>query len=250
MKSKCLIIMTTHNRLEATKKSIKSIIFSLLFNDTLHYDLCVVDNHSTDGTLLYLMELKAIYKERISLIALDINEGKGAAANYGIFQNIDKFNSYDYFISIDNDIVVPKNCFNVLIDCSRYIKHWALIAPEYTGKPKYHHDVSTDKRYKELKLPNGYSYITKRMGIRGGIWLMNKEFLKKYHGYSKKRIFGLDDKVMLIDTLKEEYSSGIIPTIEVLHLPDKNKAYAEWKRNIQEKIKTDEEYKARESFWK
>lgn len=233
--------MTTCNRLNSTKKSIESIALS----DYRYLDLCIVDNNSTDGTLKYLMELKLKYKKNIKLIALNNNEGKGQAANYGIFNT---FNWYDYFISIDNDIVVPEHCFSTLIDCSNHIKHWALIAPEYVSKRKYHYNVSTDKRYEKTKLPNGYTYITKRMGIRGGIWLMNKEFLEKYHGYSTKRIFGLDDKVMLIDTLKEEYSSGIIPEIEVVHLEDKNKAYAEWKKDIQEKIKTDEGYKARESF--
>lgn len=234
--------MTTFNRIESTKKSIESIALS----DYRDLNLCVVDNDSTDGTLKYLMELKLKYKNRIKLIALNKNEGKGAAANHGIFRD---FNSYDYFISIDNDIVVPEHCVSTLIDCSRYIKHWALIAPEYKNEKKYHYNVSTDKRFDEIKLPNGYSYMTKRMGIRGGIWLMNKEFLRKYHGYSTRRIFGLDDKVMLIDTLKEEYSSGIIPAIEVLHLEDKNKVYAKWKKEIQEKIKTDEGYKSGESFW-
>lgn len=249
MKKKCLVVMTTYNRLESTKKSIKSVIFAMMLNNNIHYDLCIVDNDSTDGTLRYIMRLKLKYKERITLIALDTNKGKGVAANYGLFNHIVGFNSYDYFISIDNDIVVPPSCFNVLINCSRYIKNWALLAPEYTGEEKYHYNVSTSKKWKEIMLPNDCIFVKKRMGIRGGIWLMSKEFLQKYHGYSTKRIFGLDDKVMQIDALKGKYISGIIPEIEVLHLKDKNKKYAKWKKDIQEQIKTVEDYKADASFW-
>ncbi len=74
------IIIITCNRLGYTKLCIESILDKTVYHP---YEVIVVDNDSTDGTLEYLELLK---KKRLikKLILLDKNYGAGYAMNQGI----------------------------------------------------------------------------------------------------------------------------------------------------------------------
>ena len=69
------IVILTHNQLEFTRQCLDSI---RLCTDE-PYELIVVDNGSTDGTVDYLRSLPGV-----RLIANETNRGFPAAANQGI----------------------------------------------------------------------------------------------------------------------------------------------------------------------
>lgn len=111
------IIVITRNRLGYTKLTLDSI-----FKKTVYYpyELIVVDNNSTDGTIDYLKDLEnrgMIDK----LILLDKNYGAGYAMNQGI-----KVASGKYYIRSDNDMVYNLGWLTALIKALVKIPHSLL----------------------------------------------------------------------------------------------------------------------------
>lgn len=85
------IVLITHNRLDVTQKCIKSIL-----DHTVGYELIVVDNGSTDGTVEWLENLR-----RATVIRNKENLGVPKARNQGI-----RATRHEYIVIMDNDVVV------------------------------------------------------------------------------------------------------------------------------------------------
>lgn len=89
------IILVTFNRLEFTKKTLKSI----QERTKIPYNLIVVDNNSTDGTRDFLISTEKDYKK---VVLLDENIGLEMALNEGF-----KYVESDIFVTTDNDCIAP-----------------------------------------------------------------------------------------------------------------------------------------------
>lgn len=194
-----LIVMVTYYRLDLTKQSVNSI----LNNTKAEFDLSIIDNGSQDGTADYLRVLKRKYPN-IRARLLDKNIGKGAAANK-IFKEIDRF-KYDYIVGIDNDIIVPENWLSVLIDCSKYLDKWGLLAPNHAGVHKIL------PRAKKKHLPNKQTLIFNPC-IAGGTWLINKKLYRSIGGYREDRFYGGVDGDYNIRAQKAGFRNGIVKDI-------------------------------------
>ncbi|AZR72017.1 hypothetical protein BBF96_00505 [Anoxybacter fermentans] len=101
------IIIITRNRLGYTRLCLQSILKKTIYRP---YEIIVVDNNSTDGTVEYLTDLKnrGIIEK---LILLDKNYGAGYATNEGI-----KHAKGFYLIRSDNDMVYNRGWLTALID--------------------------------------------------------------------------------------------------------------------------------------
>jgi len=103
---KTLLVLTTANQLEYTKKTIQS--FKLSAPDFV--DLLVIDDHSIDGTPEYCKnnDIQFITK-RVS---------KGVTHSWNIGYSVFKERNYNYLILANNDILIPfgaiKNFIKVL----------------------------------------------------------------------------------------------------------------------------------------
>ncbi|MGI1690245.1 glycosyltransferase [Thermoanaerobacter uzonensis] len=96
------IIILTHNQLTYTKLCIESI---RQYTD-VPYEIIVVDNASTDGTVEWLKKQKDIL-----LIENDRNMGFAAGCNQGI-----KASKGEYIVLLNNDTIVTKNWLKNMID--------------------------------------------------------------------------------------------------------------------------------------
>lgn len=92
------IVMLTHNSLALTVDCINSI-----FKYTKDFELIIVDNDSTDGTVGYLQELTIKY-DNIKIIFNNKNKLFAKANNQGL-----KLATGEYFIILSNDIIVSEN---------------------------------------------------------------------------------------------------------------------------------------------
>lgn len=109
------IIVIALNGLDYTKRCIESI----RKYTNLPYELIVVDNGSTDGTLEYLKQQKDI-----KLIANTENVGAPFARNQGL-----KVAKGEYIMFFDNDIVATKNWLDILVDHAKNNPDIGLIGP-------------------------------------------------------------------------------------------------------------------------
>ena len=127
------IILTTMNQLELTKKALKS-----LYEHTSDFELVVIDNCSTDGTIEYIKE------QNIPIISFEKNTSLTEALNTGIRYFFDKeyeTNFYD-ICWIHNDMTfydgwldALKNYLKDHKDCGRVASHNMRdpLAPERPG---------------------------------------------------------------------------------------------------------------------
>jgi len=131
------IIILTHNQLEYTKKCIESI-----FTHTKEpFDLIVVDNGSTDGTVEYLeTEVGGQGAEgRFRIIKNKENLGFAAGNNQGMAAA-----RGDYILLMNNDIVVTSGWLERMILCAERDPKIGIVGPmsNYVSGPQFVEDVT------------------------------------------------------------------------------------------------------------
>lgn len=106
------IMMVTYNRLELTKRMLKTF-----FENTIGpYHLIIVDNGSTDGTQEWLKEMIENNSAMIHLHFNSENKGIAVGRNQGL-QLADKLVSdAEYLCTIDNDIEVHHDWLRQILD--------------------------------------------------------------------------------------------------------------------------------------
>ena len=164
------IVTVTMNRKALVQRSISSI----LRHTPPPYELIVVDNGSSDGTVDYLLTLK----DKISVIQLGQNFGKGKAANLAF--GIATGTHIAYF---DSDIVVPKGWLQEVRPAYEAIPNVGWLSLSYQGIP---YNKETLRRYGEITLAE-YG------GIGGGMVFLSRARLLQLGGYVEDRLYGLID---------------------------------------------------------
>jgi spore maturation protein CgeB len=99
--SRTSIIILTHNRLDITKECLEALL-----RYTQNYELIVVDNGSTDGTVQYLES-----KGKIKIIRNEENLGVIKARNQGL-----RASTADHIVMMDNDVFVREGWLEELFD--------------------------------------------------------------------------------------------------------------------------------------
>ena len=126
------ILLTTYNRIELLKKTIKYINERTFYP----YRIIVIDNNSTDGTKHFLKE-KKVQGQIFDHLFLEENIGQSRALNKGFeliewWENEKRRPSSDFFITTNDDIYPPmfepKNCW-----LKRMIDIFERNEPEYGG---------------------------------------------------------------------------------------------------------------------
>ena len=94
------IIVLTYNNLEFNKNCIHSILNTTAY---ANYELIIVDNQSTDGTVEYLKELEAKKLPQVKIILNPVNSGFAGGNNLGIREA-----KGDYVLLLNNDTVISR----------------------------------------------------------------------------------------------------------------------------------------------
>ena len=97
---KVSIVVLTYNNLELNKYCIRSILEKTAYSN---YELIVLDNCSTDGTVEYLKELKRAEDPRVKIIINEKNSGFAGGNNLAIDQS-----TGEYIMLLNNDTVVTR----------------------------------------------------------------------------------------------------------------------------------------------
>ena len=116
------IIILTRNQIEYTQKCIASI----LKHTQRPFELIIVDNGSTDGTVEYLESEAFTGKTsgRIKIIKNKTNHGFAAGNNQGM-----AIAKGDYFLLMNNDIVVTADWIEQLVDCVEQRPEIGIVGP-------------------------------------------------------------------------------------------------------------------------
>lgn len=167
---KISLMMVTYNRLELTKKTLENIK-----NKTnIDYNLIVVDNCSTDGTVEYLKELDC------HLILNNENLGIGRARNQSLLY-ADKLGT-DWYCTIDNDIDVPDGWLVDSINILKNNKDYGAIG------------ANMESVQYPIVTKNGCTFQDKPRGNLGTACMVFRKELHQAIGFFKEyNKYGLED---------------------------------------------------------
>ena len=115
------IIIVNYNSFPFTKKCIDSIYKS----NFKKYKIILIDNNSTDNSVIKINEYIKSSNKDLKFISNDFNSGYAAGINIGIKYSIDK-KDCKYLFVLNNDTLITANCLNDLVD--NYKKN-TIVAP-------------------------------------------------------------------------------------------------------------------------
>jgi GT2 family glycosyltransferase/glycosyltransferase involved in cell wall biosynthesis len=117
---KISIVLITFNNLEYTKSCIESIF---TYSRYPNFELILVDNHSQDGTIEYLKELKS-RKPTVQVILNEENKGFAGGNNLGL-----KVAEGEYIVFLNNDTVVTRDWLYALMSVIKKNPRLGMIGP-------------------------------------------------------------------------------------------------------------------------
>ena len=168
------IILVTFNGLEATKNCIESIHKYT----NISYELIIVDNGSTDGTLEYIDSLsnaKTIHNQK--------NLGFSAANNIGI-----KNSKGDYILLLNNDTIVTEGWLNGLLRAINLAPevglagpktNWVFSSSQIVDSPKYKSQAELQTYAKGFTNQHKNEYLLTNEILVGFCLLIKKEVIDK-----------------------------------------------------------------------
>lgn len=128
---KTAIITLTFNKLEQATKPFLDSLYKFTSEDD--FDLIIVDNHSTDGTVEYINEFKKNHSN-ITLICNEENLGYSKGNNIGLrkVQNSD----YEFIGLLNNDILFTPNWLIDTVKSFEKDEQLGMISPRNNEKCK------------------------------------------------------------------------------------------------------------------
>lgn len=132
------VIILTHNRLDVTKPCLESLL-----QTSQNYELIIVDNASTDGTVDWITH----NVKNARIIRNSENKGVAKARNQGIRET-----STDYVVMMDNDVVLQHGWFE---DLYKPIQEGA----DAVGIEGWQIDHSFQASYKCVKQGERFDYL-------------------------------------------------------------------------------------------
>ncbi|HHW03154.1 MAG TPA: glycosyltransferase [Thermoanaerobacterales bacterium] len=178
IKGLCSIIVLTCNQLEYTKKCLNSV---RIYTD-VPYEIIIVDNGSTDGTVDFLEK-----QNDITLVKNDKNLGFAKGCNQGI-----KISKGEFIVLLNNDTIVTKNWLRNLVDFMNNHEDAGIVGPvtnNVSGMQKINVDLKTiddihkfadkynnsDLRYKKVMRLVGFCMMIRRQ-LLDEIGLLDENF--------------------------------------------------------------------------
>lgn len=166
--NKVSIVILTYNNLDYTKVCVDSI---RKYNDKNTYELIIVDNNSTDGTVEWIKE-----QTDIKCILNDVNEGFPRGCNQGI-EIAEKEN--DIFLLNNDTVIMPNSIFNLRMglysskdvgatgpvsNSVSYYQQVNIEAKEFGDYLKFalENNISNENEYEERLKLVGFAMLIKR----------------------------------------------------------------------------------------
>lgn len=186
--------MVNHNGKNLLEKNLPHILKTTGVN----YDVCVVDNDSTDDSVPFLEEKYS----QIRIIKSQCNLGYGRGHNLAI----EKYPEYDYYVFMNNDIRVTPDWLTKMVEVFNNKEKVGAVGPKIllsqnkdgrevinsAGMGINNHYMAYD-RYEGEYDEAQYSLTEKVDGICGAVMLVSKEVLGKVKGFHPNMFLYYED---------------------------------------------------------
>jgi len=233
----CLLGMVTYNRLDLTKESLTSLLQTA--SPDL-YELVIVDNASTDGTVEYLKTLShpclkdIFYNE----------ENLGTAGALNMVWEIG-YDSGQHVGKIDNDMVFyDKDWLDKMYHVVEVTEDVAIVGlkrRDLEEKPNHNEEFF---RTRLFTLPGG-QVIEISHHVMGNCWLVSYSALRKLGALVQIGPYGLDDSLYCLRAKVAGLLSVFVPDVSIEHIDPghpKYPQYTQWKIDVAGEILRGGEY--------
>ena len=151
---KVSVIVLTYNNLQYNIDCITSILEKTAY---ANYELIIVDNQSTDGTIEYLKDLETKQIPNVKIIFNTENSGFAGGNNLGI-----KASTGDYVLLLNNDTIVTRGWMTSLVKHMENDKLYGMCNP-VTNSIGNESQIETNYKSKEEMEVFAYNYTLKHM---------------------------------------------------------------------------------------
>lgn len=199
------VISVTWNRLGMVKEALQA----LLDSTPPEAEIIYLDNGSTDGTAEYLQE----HLDRVKVVCLGRNYGKGIAANIGF-----KMAKGRWICYLDSDVKVPSGWFPTIRNAYEKLPKAGWLSLPYENIV---HALDEDQRFTSM--------LTTQ--ITGGMMFLSRPVLDALGGLMDDRLYGFLDIEYAQRARDRGYKVGYVLTDKYLeHLGTQDsREYKEWK---------------------
>ena len=191
---KILIVIVNYNGKHLLAKNLPSVIST----DYKDFDIVVVDNDSSDGSVEYLRENFPTVK----VVESGENLGFGKGNNLGVHT----YPNYDAYLFLNNDVSVPKDWLKELVKVIENDNKIGAVGPKvlYSKKKngKYivnsagiqvdKHFMAYDRYDKEEDNPK-YDVVEEIDALMGGAFLVRRDVFEKAGGFNPKMFLYYED---------------------------------------------------------
>lgn len=223
-KTRVAVYSLTMNRLNYSKLAFNSLFTKAGYN----FDLFIVDNGSTDGTVEWLQELVPHgYCKKITIQLNKDNKGISIASN----QAIKMINDYDVICKFDNDcICLTPGCVSAMVDIY-HSNHLIALSPYVEGL-KDNPGGATRVEYGKIK--EYFLGLTRHLG--GIFHFVSANAYKDWHWDEESPLHGMQDLEFSNYLNSNGYINAYLEDYKVNHGPTGTVGqYQDYKKYFEER---------------
>ena len=226
---KLSIIIVSFNTKEIITKCIQAIVESEKFAD--NFEIVVIDNASTDGSVQYLQE----NIPHIKIISLEKNIGFAAANNIGV-----KNSKGEYVLFLNPDVIVEKDTIHTILEYIENCKTCGIVSAKlvlengkiddacHRGFPTpwnaFCHFSGLSKLFSTIKLFTGYSlnYLNKETihevdSVSGAFMMIKRKVGDTCNWWDEDYFWYGDDLDICYRVKKSGWKIIYNPRVKALH---------------------------------
>ena len=185
------IVVLAWNKLEYTKKCIKSILQNTNFN---YFQIIAVNNGSTDGTYEYFEEMRAKYAKVNAFIPVHLSENLGYGGGMNAGTEVALKNGSTHICHISNDVEVQPGWLHPLYECLEKDPSRGLVQPlvlDFENKVQdcgVIVEINSENYLKQEGIDRSIEHLrtiaeSERLYLNGCVLLGTKRFFEEVGGF-------------------------------------------------------------------
>ncbi|CAM3440885.1 glycosyltransferase family 2 protein [Aequorivita lipolytica] len=207
----CFIIIITYNAMPWIQKCLDS---------TKGYQVIIVDNNSTDGTVAYIKEN---YQE-VHLSRQNKNLGFGQANNIGIRYAIEQ--EAEYVFLLNQDAYLKNGCIEKLLETQQKNQDYDVLSPIHLNGQGTHLDKGFLIYLNRYKLSSTllFDLLSKNLSsvysiefVNAAGWLITRNCLQKVGGFDPLFFHYGEDRNYCQRVRYHKLNIGIVPDATIYH---------------------------------
>ncbi len=213
------VCVASYNRVYIIEECIEALLLQSYPKD--RYEVVVVDNNSSDGTVELLIERfkSEIDAKFVKIKALEMNTGSSGSYIHGLEASNP---NWDYFLKMDEDLILQRSCLLAMVNCAVAHSDTGMVGGKvllYKYRDTFHGIGSYLRPYFAIakgigvnKTDNGQYNVERSLeGLNGCMILISRKLKDKVGWFDKDYFLYYDDHDLMIRSLRSGFRHYYTP---------------------------------------